>query len=409
MPAITSIAGTTGILTLHGPAQGATKACLAGTSVTGPEQAGGIALRADTRCIDLKPGQTRGWKFTVVPGALADGRIAGAFRVNLTGADAADTMSISVPVGSSIARPVDESLRWALVAGFLTLSIVVPLLALWIANGWVGRFRLAGVRIASAPVVVTRTGIKPGRASGAALIEEDDVVAVGKGASRRRTFAAAGVRFAHTRALWPTRQPTAYASAGPGELIVSGTGRYTDAAGTRAPVLTALSRCWVLVVDAASVTGAQALGRIIFIVEPTGGLDEIIADRGEMVRGFAGWPDVWTKLQAVAGPGPVAQTPPSVPSLAPSLSSPPPEPSQTGIGEIPEPRSHRSSWVPLDDDGAPWRARRQASDALEREHPLVPEEPWPVAPPSSKQPGPKQPPGKRPSPPRSSLPNTPRL
>lgn len=388
LPVITSGAGTIGVLTLRGPARGVTKACLADAALTGPGPAGPIALTADARCIDLKPGEARDWTFTVVPGALADGRIAGAFRVDLTGADPADTMSISVPVSTSIALPVDESLRWMLVAGFLALSLMLPLLALWIANRWVGRFRVAGARVASVPVVVTRTGIEPGRGGGAALVEADDFVALGKGRSRRRNLTAQGVRFGHAGALRPTHGPAAYATAGAGELIFSGTGRYTNAAGTRAPVPTALERGWVLVVDAACVTQAQAWGRLVLVAQGIGELDEIIAARSETLAGFAGWREVWTKLQAVARPRAEAQTPRPLPSLPPaSLSSPLPQslpPSQTAIGEITEPRSDGSRWVPLGDDGVPLRAQQPGSESSLRDALLSPEEPWPVAKPSSK-------------------------
>ena len=389
LPAVTSRAGTTGVLTLRGPAQGTTKACLAGSSLTGPEQAKGIVLSANTRCIDLKAGQTRSWTFTVIPGALADGRIAGAFRIDLTGASAADTVSIAVPVRSSLARPVDQSVRWALFAGLTALSLIVPLLALWIGNRSAGRFRLAGARVASVPVIVTRDRIEPAR-GGAALIEAGDFVAVGTEAARRRTCTLDGVRFAHTRALWPTHRPAAYATAGPGELIVSGTAGCADSACRRAPLLTALERCWVLVVDAARMTDAQVEGRIVLVAEASGELDETIAARSEMLVAFAGWREVWTRLQAAAGTAHDVESPQSTPALASSQAAEPPEPpplveaSETAIGEIPEPRSRKRRWVPLDDDGAPLRSWQPGGEGSLREVADSAQEAWLAAQPPRK-------------------------
>lgn len=394
LPAVTSRAGTTGALTLHGPAQGATKACLAGASLTGPEQAGGIALSAGTRCIDLKPGETRTWTFTVVPGALADGRIAGAFQVELTGASVADTVSIRVPVSSSIARPVDQLLRWALFGGLFALALIVPLLVLWIGNRSAGRFRVAGVRVASVPVIVTRTRIEPARGSGAALIEADDFVPVGKGAARRRTITLKGVRFEHTRAVWPTDRPAAYATAGPGELIVSGTGGSADAACRRAPALTSLERCWVLVVDAARMTDDQVRGRIVLVAEASGELDEIIAARCEMLVAFAGWREVWTRLQAAAGIAADVAAPPSAPALPPSHAPQPPElprlaeASEPAMGEIPEARSRGRHWIPLGDDGAPLRPWEPGAEGSLREAELSAQDAWPKTHPPSKPAGP---------------------
>jgi len=303
LPTITSGKGTTGTLTLHGTKSGTTKACLHnGTKLTGPQAAGSIPVTANPRCVEVGPGVSRDWTFTVVPDALADGGITGHLQLDLTGEKATDVASMSVPVSSSMTRPVDEPLRWALIAAFIALSLIVPLVLLSLGNWWIGRFRLTEVtRVASIPVTVTPTSIEPRRRDSTALIEADDFHPAGEGAVKKRSFNAQGVNFAHALP-WPLSDPTAHATANPSELILSGTGQYTNATGSRAPVVTALEQCWVLVVDPATVTEAEAQGRIVFANEESeaNGLREIIAARGEKLVGFVGWPVLWDKLTKAA-------------------------------------------------------------------------------------------------------------
>ena len=299
-PTITSGAGTTGILTLHGSKSRATKACLHGdTKLAGPKSAGTIMVTANARCVEIGAGATRVWTFKVVPDALADGSVTGQLQLDLTGENAGDTVSVGVPVSSSMTRPVDEPLLWALVAGFIALSLIVPLALLSLANWWIGRFRLTELsRAASIPVTVTAAGIAPRRKDSATLIDADDFHPVGQGTVRKRAFNTQGVNFAHSLP-WPLADPAAYATADRGEIVASGTGQYTDASGSRAPVLTALEQCWVLVIDPATVTATEAQGRIVFVNEDTG-LREIIAARSDKFLGFIGWQVVWDRLSAAA-------------------------------------------------------------------------------------------------------------
>lgn len=319
-PTITSGAGTTGILTLHGSKSRATKACLHGdTKLAGPKSAGTIMVTADARCVEIGAGATRVWTFKVVPDALADGSVTGQLQLDLTGENAGDAVSVSVPVSSSMTRPVDEPLLWALVAAFIALSLIVPLALLSLANWWIGRFRLTQLsRAASIPVTVTPAGIEPRRKDSATLIDADDFHPVGQGTVRKRAFNTQGVNFAHSFP-WPLSDPAAYASASPGEVVLSGTSPYADASGTRAPVLTALEQCWVLIVDPATVTKAEAEGRIVLVNEETEvtGVRENIAARGKMLLGFREWKGVWGQLSsaaAEAAPPPIALGPENKPS-----------------------------------------------------------------------------------------------
>lgn len=244
----------------------------------------------------------------MVPDALADGSVTGQLQLDLTGENAGDAVSVSVPVTSSMTRPVDEPLLWALVAAFIALSLIVPLALLSLANWWIGRFRLTMLsRVASIPVTVTEAGIEPRRRDSATLIDADDFHPVGEGTVvrqgtvRKRAFNTQGVNFAHAFP-WPLSDPTAYAGASPGEIVLSGTHPYTDPSGSRAPVLTALEQCWVLIVDPATVTKAEAEGRIVFVNEETEvtGVRENIAARDKMLLGFRDWKGVWGQLSSAA-------------------------------------------------------------------------------------------------------------
>ena len=338
LPRITTADGASGVLRLHGTARGTTTACLAGGDVFGPKQAGHLELAPDATCVKVAKGRVQDWTFTLTPKALADGQISGHLKVVLTGETAGDKVSVRVPVTSSMTRPVDEPLRWALVAACVALALIVPLALLFIGNWWIGRFRLTELtRVASIPVTLTAAGIESRRSGSSVLIEPDDFQPVGLGTVRRRAFSAGGVRFAHSLPLWPLGEPTAHATAEGGGVVVSGTGQYTGARGVRAPVLTALEQCWVLLVEPGD-AGSEVRGHLVFVNDerPGLGLREIIESRAEKLLRFTGWEAVRAKVAtaraertaAEAGPrGLVPSKPESAPgpvARVPAEKPPPP-------------------------------------------------------------------------------------
>ena len=301
VPTIETLEGSTAVVTLTGSDRGPTRVCLGDVSVAGPADAGRIAVTASPECVDLAADEVRDWTLTVRPESMADGRVAGEVDLVLTGADAGDETTMSVGLTSAMVRPVDEPLRWLLVVGLVLLSLVLPLALLAVSNWWLGRFRLTHLsRVASVPVRVTATGLEPRRADGdMTLIDPDDFGPVGLGEVRRRRFSAGGVEFAHDLPWWPMGDPTAYAEASGGELVISGTGVYSDAQARQAPVQTALGQTWVLLVDPHTVGDDGADARLVFVNEDTG-LREVIDARNERLGAFPGWDIVWAKIRAAA-------------------------------------------------------------------------------------------------------------
>lgn len=166
LPEITTTAGSTGTLTLTGGERDAMSVCLGEVALDGPGAAGALALSADADCVDVAPGETKPWTFTLAPAVMADGAISGHVRIVMTGA--ADAVSIDVPVSAAITRSVNQPLRWAVFAGLVALAALIPLLLIAAGDRRTRRSALATLA-ALAPAVsaggLVGGGPGPGRAN----------------------------------------------------------------------------------------------------------------------------------------------------------------------------------------------------------------------------------------------------
>ena len=120
LPAITTAAGASATLTVRGGEREASTVCLGAADLAGPARAGAVSISADAKCIDVAPGQTTSWTFTLSTAALADGAITGHVRIVMTGA--VDSTSVDVPVGAAMTRAIDGPVRWGLFAGLVALA-----------------------------------------------------------------------------------------------------------------------------------------------------------------------------------------------------------------------------------------------------------------------------------------------
>ncbi|MBD9697903.1 VWA domain-containing protein [Flavimobilis sp. GY10621] len=301
LPAMETRDGVTGTLTVTGGEDGPARLCLVGTDLVGPQNAGALTLSPSQECLTVAAGATERWDFTLRTASLADGLVSGQMQVEITDETTGDTVTIATPVSGSMARPVDESLRWGLVAGLLAASIILPLILLALGNWVVGRYRLTALtRAASVPVTLTPQGVRRrGEAVATGLIDPDDLEAVGLGASRRRSFRARGVELTHRLPWWPLKEPRAVATASDSSIVVSGTGRFTDASGHEAPVTTALEQSWVLLVDPTTLTETSAEGRLVFVDEDKG-LLELMDSRTARLTTFHGWETLWGRVVAAS-------------------------------------------------------------------------------------------------------------
>jgi von Willebrand factor type A domain len=371
LPAVMGAGNTTGFLTVNGSASGATRACVMGNTLSGPDGAGTLRVQAAKQCVDVPTnGQSR-WGFTISPSAAADGRVTGNVQVALTAAHNAGTIEVSVPVGFTMSRPVNAPLRWALILGLIAGSLLIPLLFLYLANAWIGRYALQPLTLAAAaPIWLTPSGLTR-RGPGNRLIEPDDFSSIGTSRPTKvKSFAAQGVTFGRTLSWWPTRGPQAVTSGAGPELVVSGIGNFTQAGGRRAPGNFGLASSWVLLIDPTSVTSEKASGRLV-LVNDDSGLREIIAARIDQLHNFPWWEALWERVVALANqPSKEAPAAPrtdgapptrpddsvAIPDRPPPPASwdgdPAPPPPSPGLARQPAGRTHADS-PPAYDDAPP--------------------------------------------------------
>jgi hypothetical protein len=228
--------------------------------------------------------------------------VTGNLQIALTAAHNAGTIAVSVPVGFTMSRPVNDPLRWTLILGLIAGSLLIPLLFLYLANAWLGRYELKPLTlVASAPIWLTPSGLTR-RGPGSHLIEPDDFTSLGTSPSRPtkvKSFAAHGLMFGRTLSWWPMRGPQAVTFGSGSELVLSGIGHHTQAAGRRAPGSFGLASSWVLLVDPVSVTSEKASGQLVLVNEDTG-LRDIIAARIDQLHNFPYWESVWERVVALA-------------------------------------------------------------------------------------------------------------
>jgi hypothetical protein len=332
--------GTTqGSLRLTGSDRGPTRACLASSSVRGPSGAKGLVVEPEQPCVEIPADGEVDWSFAATADSVREGRVDGELTILLTSAGTDPDLEVSVPVGFEMIVPVDQPLRAALVAALVGASLLLPLLLLFVANWWFSRYRITPLtRAASAPIIFDAAGVRSRKAAGGPLIDADDFTALGAGTdSRPASFTAHGVRFGRTLPWWPLNSSKAVASAvSPGELIVSGTGSYCDAAARRAPVGFGLATSWVLVIDPATLTDDEAHGRLVFVNDDTG-LREVIQARFDQLEGFPGWDAVWTRVRAAADARAAVVAEPSRPTadVAPMDAAPAPATDHDDLGGPP--------------------------------------------------------------------------
>ncbi|WP_193315010.1 vWA domain-containing protein [Georgenia thermotolerans] len=297
-PPLSGTTSATGTLRLTGSDRGPTRACYAVGPLTGPALAGRVAVTADQRCLDLPAGAERGWDFRLRTGGPADGRVEGTLTLTLTAADGQATTTVAVPVTAGLVRPVNEPLRWGLVAALMLLALAVPCGIGWVGNAAVGRFALGPrTRVAGVPVVLTPGG--PHRADGAAaLLTPDDFRYLPEPAPRRVTrLDAAGLRFWRTLPLVPFAEPAAWVRSTAGELVASTDARQPWLDGRRARAAFGLGAVLYLALEPGE---GEVRGRLVCVAEETAGLADLVdAARAEVDRSGAVWEEIHRRVTAL--------------------------------------------------------------------------------------------------------------
>lgn len=261
-----------GTLTLTGSERGATQACFGPAELVGPPDAGELSLGMPD-CVDVPADGTVEVAVDLTSDSPADGVVTGTLPVRLTGVDAAETITLDVPVTSTMTRPVNEAARWGLVAGLLALALLIAGGVAWLGRHVSDRYPLGkDVRSASVPVVVTRTGIR--RRDGGDLLQLDDFTVVRQPGTTTR-FTERGLTFDRRWSWWPWTPLRGRVRATTGAIVVTNgkDAPALDPRGDAAPVEFPGTQQFYLVVDPVPETGG----------EPSSGTDGEGAVRAQLV------------------------------------------------------------------------------------------------------------------------------
>lgn len=293
-------------VTVTGSERGATRACLrAGTSVA-PDGAGAVTVTPEVECVDLAANETREITVLLTTESGADGRIDAELVAELFGVDGASPVNVTVPASASMVRPVNETMRWGVVAVLLLLAGLIAFVTAWLTRHLSDRFILGSraqycaVGIEVAQGAVTRT---PGHA-GFALDPAQDFTRMGEIGAKESVakFSAGALAFYRTMPPNPFSAAHAWVSAD-GDLIAFG--RY-GAVSPRdpgvAPVPFPGTTEFVVTANPADVNEDGFRGRLTMVVDAPEGVAQVIEDRTAEVRG-ADWTVIHQALLAASSSG----------------------------------------------------------------------------------------------------------
>lgn len=295
----------TGTLTLTGSDRGDTQACFGAAELAGPPDAGALRLSVP-ECVDVPAAETVDVEVALTSGHPADGVVTGSLPVTLSGVDAAEDVTLAVPVSSTMSRPVNELARWGIVLGLVLLGFLLAAVVGWIGRRISDRYPLGpDVRSASIPVEVTTAGVR--RADGGELVRLDDF-----GQRLRQPHAVAGfetdgLAFDRYGSWWPWSSLHGRVRATSGAIVVTD-GKHAqtlDAEATTAPVELPGTQQFYLVVDPAPVPGASAVadaeglvtGRIVLLADTPHGIRPAVVAWSEALRDFQEWASIVSTVE----------------------------------------------------------------------------------------------------------------
>jgi hypothetical protein len=267
---LSGIGSRTALLHVTGSQLGTTTTCLTGANVLLPGKDNASAtVSARPSCLSLKANEKRDLPISMKVGSSADGIANGTVNLRLTGADGAGKVTVAIPASMHMARTIDQSTRWELVAALVLLALLFPLALVVASNFFLGRFSMASTtRIANVPVRVTSAGLHA--ISGLHIVRSDDLENVGFSGVRRSSR----LRVDQTpvclqaKHVFSVREPVGVATAS-GHVIVSSVGSCSGGTPSEAPAaLGEVDACFV-VLDRESLSDGEATGTLV-VVLPTG-------------------------------------------------------------------------------------------------------------------------------------------
>jgi hypothetical protein len=300
LPAVEGVESRSAVVDVTGTKLGPTSVCFAGSSVAGPT--GRIdATAAGPECLRLGAGARGQLSVDLAPSVAADGLASGDLQFEVTGAADAGTVQVGIPTEFDMIRPVDESIRWLLVALLVTAALLVPVLLLLLAEWLLCRFVVTPThQRAAVPVRLTEDG--PERLSGGAdLLTTRDLVnlPLSRTVRRRRYDVPGGDAVLRVRRWWDfARGSKGVVTVPPGRLVATKVAPYSGRHGREADVAFGPVNSWFVVTSAAAVRGSATPDATLVMLVPTD--DEPLSERVADVR-RAPWEAILEMLRRNVG------------------------------------------------------------------------------------------------------------
>jgi hypothetical protein len=281
---------TSATLRLTGSPVGPSKVCFDPfTEIAVPRDAAGTAPVVSDACVELQAGQSYDVRVTVEPTAAAEGAGAARLPVVLHSAATADTPSqqvrYEIPVVWRFSDPLNAPVAIAVLVIIGLVSILLPLLAMGLANMVSARFDVKGLQAGEIAIHVrdgtVRRQVPRDEAPGRVIDMFRDRDA-GASAADSKRFTLCGIDFRAHGTLNPFGAPRFIATAPAGSKIMSSAG--IPIPGDRqAPVSPGLGFVVLALAADQDLAGASAdvRARLVFIVRDTSPFasDPGLADR----------------------------------------------------------------------------------------------------------------------------------
>lgn len=288
MPQIVADGATGGALQFEGSEDGETRVCVDDIEVSGPETAGAITVTSESECLAIGTAASVEWPISVTPEQASDGRIEGVITLNMTAVDGVDTITVDVPFNASMMRPVNEPLRWGLVAALVLVGLLLPVAIAWLTNFFNGTYRVSSRTVqANAPVRLSAKGLAPtGRKS---LLTIDDFEGLRISGQRRLSKVDGVVRLRRRLPWWPFGEVKYEAvSSSTSAILLSSREPYRRGS-LRAPAESNFRQVFFLQVSLPSSPAEEYEARLALIDEDDPDLSTVIRRREEQVADFRDW------------------------------------------------------------------------------------------------------------------------
>lgn len=329
-----------GALTVTGSPDGPTNVCVDPVQWTAVDDGSLYTTEQEQGCFEVAANEQRQIPLAVTTTEPVDERVGGTLPLQVVSTGGTER-DITVPVAFTASAPVNEGVRYGIVAALVALAVALPLLMLYLFNRRLARFQPAeGTRSAAVAATVTSSGVKA---------KESVVAGAGATTAQMGSFDIPAEKLRVMPAMdKPQRElpgpdgsslqtrmprnligtPSAVVVAGPGNRVFSNQAPYVHGDGSTAPVSMGLGDVWYATIsDANLVSGDPAKGfpaLLSAFVAPKGQGDSL-SDVAARIRTFPHYESILSKLQVAAQEAamkpakdaPPATAPPVTPTVGP--------------------------------------------------------------------------------------------